>query len=309
MAGTISVSKPLSTQQPRVMLRGILYMLAAVLVFAFMDALVKLAAEEHPTGQIIFFRNLFAFIPLYFFIRRAGGVSVLRTRHVAQHVVRSAAGIASMAATFLAFALMPLADVVAIGLSAPIFLTALSVPMLGEQVGWRRWSAVGLGFLGILVITRPGTGVFGFSALIPLGSAALYALAMVQIRKVATREPAATMVFYFTLSATLIGAASLPWQWVTPRPLMLICLIAIGLLGGLAQMALTQAYRLAPVSLVAPFEYVSLPFAALFGYAIWGQVPDRFVWLGAGIVIASGLYILHREAVRRRRSGSRGAVD
>jgi len=133
-------------------------------------------------------------------------------------------------------------------------------------------------------------------ALVPLGSAALYALAMIQIRKVATREPAATMVFYFTLSATLVGVASLPWQWVTPRPPMLACLVAIGLLGGLAQMALTQAYRLAPVSLVAPFEYASLLFAALFGYLIWGQVPDRFVWSGAAIVIASGLYILHREA-------------
>ena len=293
-----------SANPPRLdTLRGILYMLLCVLLFAVMDALVKLAAEHHPTGQIIFFRNAFAFVPLYFFIRRAGGPSVLRTRYVRQHVVRSVTGVASMAATFVAFALMPLADAVAIGLSAPIFLTALSVPMLGEQVGWRRWSAVALGFVGILVITRPGSGVFGPVALIPLASAALYAVAMIQIRLVATREPAAAMVFYFTAFAAVIGALSLPWQWVTPTPLMLFYLVLIGLIGGLAQMALTQAYRLAPVSTVAPFEYSSLLFAAVLGYSIWGQTPDRFVWLGAVLVMASGLYILHRETVRRRQAG------
>jgi len=284
-------------------MRGIASMLLCVLIFGVMDALVKLAAEHHPTGQIIFFRNLFAFVPLFFFIRRAGGLAVLRTRYVTQHVVRSITGASSMALTFLAFALMPLADAVAIGLSAPIFLTALSVPLLSEKVGWRRWSAVGVGFVGILVITRPGSGVFGLLALLPLGSAVLYAVAMIQIRKVATREPAATMAFYFTLCAALLGAASLPWQWVTPSPLMLACLISIGILGGLAQMALTEAYRLAPVSVVAPFEYSALLVAAVLGFAIWGQIPDLFVWLGAGIVVASGLYILHRETIRRRQAG------
>lgn len=284
----------------RDVLRGILSMLLCVVVFALMDALVKLAAERHPVGQIIFFRNVFAFLPLSFFIRRAGGLAVLRTRFVRQHVLRAVTGATSMAATFLAFSLMPLADVVAIGLSAPIFLTALSVPLLGEQVGWRRWSAVGAGFIGILLITRPGSGVFGAVALIPLAGAALYAVAMIQIRSVATREPAATMAFYFTLAAAILGAVSLPWQWVTPSPSMLLCLVAIGILGGLAQMALTEAYRLAPVSIVAPFEYSSLLFAAVLGYAIWGQVPDLFVWLGAAVVVASGLYILHRETVRGR---------
>lgn len=283
-------------------LRGILSMLLCVLLFGLMDALVKLASEQQPIGQVIFFRNAFAFIPLYVFIRRAGGFSVLRTRYVRQHVVRAITGVTSMALTFYAFSVMPLADAVAIGLSAPIFLTSFSVPMLGEKVGWRRWSAVGAGFIGILIITRHGSGVFGAIALIPLLSAALYAVAMIQIRKVATREPAATMAFYYTVAAALLGAASLPWQWATPTPMMLVCLISIGLLGGMAQMALTQAYRLAPVSLVAPFEYSALLVAAVFGYGIWGQVPDRFVWLGAVIVSASGLYIAHREAVRRKQT-------
>lgn len=281
-------------------LQGIIAMLLCVVLFGVMDALVKLAAERQPVGQVMFFRNAFAFIPLYFFIRQAGGWGVLRTRYVSQHILRSVTGVTSMALTFYAFAVMQLADVVAIGLSAPIFLTALSVPMLGEHVGWRRWSAVGVGFVGILVITRPGTGVFGPIAFVPLASAVLYAVAMIQIRKVSTREPAATMSFYYTVAAVLLSGASLPWQWKTPTPIMLACLIIIGLLGGFAQMALTEAYRRAPVSLVAPFEYSALLVAAALGYAIWGQIPDEFVWLGAGIVVASGLYILHREASRRR---------
>jgi drug/metabolite transporter (DMT)-like permease len=293
------VSETTATSERGDALRGILSMLLSVLVFGLMAALVKLASEQQPIGQIIFFRNAFAFIPLYFFVRRAGGFPALRTRFVRQHVVRVIAGVASMALIFYAFALMPLADVVAIGLSAPIFLTSLSVPMLGEKVGWRRWSAVGLGFIGILIITRPDGEVFDPVALVPLGGAVFYAVAMIQIRKVGTREPAATMTFYYTLCAALLAAASLPWQWVTPTPSMLVCLIAIGLLGGVAQVAVTEAYRLAPVSLIAPFEYTALLVAAVFGYAIWGQVPDRFVWLGAAVVAASGLYIAHREAVRR----------
>jgi drug/metabolite transporter (DMT)-like permease len=277
-------------------------MLLSVLVSGLVAALVKLALEQQPIGQVIFFRNAFAFIPLYFVVRRAGGFAALRTHYVREHVVRVIAGVASMALMFYAYAVEPLADVVAIGLSAPIFLTSLSGPMLGEKVGWRRWSAVGAGFIGILIITRPGSEVFGPISLAPLGGAALYAVAMIQIRKVATREPAATMAFYMTLCATILGAASLPWQWVTPTPLMLLCLICIGILGGLAQMALTQAYRLAAVSLIAPFEYSALLVAAIFGFAIWGQIPDHFVWLGAAIVVASGLYILHRETVRRRQA-------
>ena len=201
------VSDSRDTAERRDGLRGILSMLLCVLIFGLMDALVKLAAERHPIGQIIFFRNFFAFIPLSFFIHQAGGLSVLRTRYATQHLLRSITGITSMALTFYAFARMPLADAVAIGLSAPIFLTTFSVPLLGEHVGWRRWSAVGVGFIGILIITRPGSGVFGPIALIPLASAALYAVAMIQIRKVATREPAATMAFY---------SPSAPRFWVRP---------------------------------------------------------------------------------------------
>jgi drug/metabolite transporter (DMT)-like permease len=278
-------------------------MLLQAFLFSAMDALVKLATVRHPTGQIIFFRNLFALVPLYIFIRQAGGLGILRTQRLGQHILRSLGGIASMFCLFLAYAYMPLADAMAIATAGPIFLTALSVPLLGEHVGRRRWAAVFAGFIGILIITRPGSGVFGVTALLPLAGAFFYALAMVQIRKLSTSEPPARIVFYFTIAAVVLGGASLPWQWVTPTPLSLVYLVGIGLVGGFAQMAMTHAFRLAPVAVVAPFDYTALVFATGFGYAIWGQIPDQFVWAGAAIVIASGLYILHRETVRRRQEG------
>jgi len=275
--------------------RGIYFMLLAVFLFSCMDALIKWVAATHPIGQIIFFRNIIAFVPVFFVLRQAGGIGVLRTRHFGGHVVRGVVGILSMVCIFTAFALMPLAEAVALSLSGPIFMTALSVPLLREKVGIRRWSAVIVGFIGILVMTRPGLGVFQPAALLAVGGALFYALAMISIRKLSTIDPPTTIVFYFTLFAAIAGAVSLPFQWVTPDAFGLFLLVSIGLLGGIAQLALTQAFRLAPVAIVAPFDYGALVFAVGFGYTFWGDVPDLYILVGAAIVVGSGLYILHRE--------------
>jgi drug/metabolite transporter (DMT)-like permease len=276
--------------------RGIYFMLLSVFLFSLMDALIKWVSATHPVGQIIFFRNVFAFVPVFFVLRQAGGgLAVLRTRHFGGHLMRGAMGILSMVCIFGAFSLMPLGEAVALSLSAPLFVTVLSVPLLGERVGIRRWSAAIVGFAGILVMTRPGTGVFHPVALLAVGGALFYALAVISIRRLSTADPPATIVFYFTAFAAAAGAVSLPFQWVTPDAVGLALLVSIGLLGGIAQLALTQAFRLAPVALVAPFDYGALVFAVLFGYAVWGDVPDGYIVVGAAIVVASGLYILHRE--------------
>lgn len=275
--------------------RGILFMLLCVFLFACMDALVKAAAAHYPVGQIIFFRNLFAFLPLALFLRRAGGLAALRTRRLGGHLLRGFIGLAAMVCVFTAFSLLPLAEAVALCLSGPIFLTALSVPLLGEKVGLRRWSAVLVGFAGVLVMTRPGADVFDPAALLALAGALFYALAMISIRRLSTTDPPVTIVFYFTLIAVLAGALSLPFQWRTPDAVGLANLVAIGLLGGFAQLAMTQAFRLAPVALIAPYEYAALVFAILFGYLFWDELPGAYLLIGAAIVIGSGLYILHRE--------------
>jgi drug/metabolite transporter (DMT)-like permease len=284
-------------------IRGIYAMLAAVLLFSCMDALIKHAAADYPVGQIVFFRNLFAFIPVFYFVRQAGGPAVLRTRRLGGHVLRGIVGVTAMACVFTAFKLLPLGEAVALTLSGPIFLTALSVPLLGEKVGVRRWSAVAVGFVGVLVMTRPGSGVFDPVALFALFGALFYALAMISIRWLSSTEPAATTVFYFTLFATAAGAASLPFGWQTPTAAGFLLLAGIGLIGGLAQMAMTEAFRLAPVSIIAPFEYLALVFAVGFGYLFWDEVPDVYIFGGAALVVAGGLYILHRETVRSRRRG------
>jgi drug/metabolite transporter (DMT)-like permease len=284
-------------------IRGIYAMLAAVLLFSCMDALIKHAAADYPVGQIVFFRNLFAFIPVFYFVRQAGGPAVLRTRRLGGHVLRGIVGVTAMACVFTAFKLLPLGEAVALTLSGPIFLTALSVPLLGEKVGVRRWSAVAVGFVGALVMTRPGSGVFDPVALFALFGALFYALAMISIRWLSSTEPAATTVFYFTLFATAAGAASLPFGWQTPTAAGFLLLAGIGLIGGLAQMAMTEAFRLAPVSIIAPFEYLALVFAVGFGYLFWDEVPDAYIFGGAALVVAGGLYILHRETVRSRRRG------
>ena len=287
---TAAIAKPTSSAS-----RGIYCMILAVFLFSCMDALIKWTASSYPIGQIVFFRNVFAFIPVAFFVRQAGGIAVLRSRRLGGHVMRGIVGVAAMVCIFTAFALLPLAEAVALSLSGPIFLTALSVPLLGEKVGLRRWSAVIVGFLGILVMTRPGVGVFQPAALFAIGGALFYALAMISVRRLSMTEPAAAIVFYFTLFAAIAGALSLPFQWVTPDLIGLVLLIGIGLIGGFAQLAMTQAFRLSPVALIAPFDYGALVFAVGFGYFIWSDVPDGYIFVGSLIVIASGLYILHRE--------------
>lgn len=285
-------------------LAGIANIVAAVALFATMDALVKHLAPIYPVLQLVFFRSLFAFLPLSLLIARSGGLGALRTSQPLGHVARSLAGLAAIFLLFLAFALLPLAEAVALSFAGPLFLTLLSIPLLGEQVGPRRWAAVVVGFLGVLVIVRPGAGVFGLEALVPLGGALAYAFAMVSVRKLARTETNAAIVFYFTLSCTVASAAALPFVWVAPQLADLPALVGVGLLGGVAQLFMTQAFRLAPAAVVAPFEYLAILLAVGYGYAFWGEVPDRWTLVGAAIVTASGLYILRREAIRRRAQAS-----
>jgi len=290
-------------------LRGIVLMVLSVFLFSSMDAMIKWATSDYPTGQIVFFRNFLAFVPVLLFFWRGGSAMTLRTRRIGGHLARGVVGVASMFCFFLAFGLLPLADTIALGMSGPIFLTALSVPLLGERVGIRRWSAVLAGFAGVLIMVRPGSGVFEFKALTAIAGAFFYALAMVSIRRLSRSEPAGTIVFYFTLFAMIAGLLTLPLAWLAPEWIGpwawpdaagWTILIGIGLLGGTAQLTLTYAFKLAPVAVIAPFEYGSLVFGVVLGLLIWREVPDRYILCGAAIVVASGLYILYRETKLRR---------
>ena len=283
----------------RQVLLGIAAMMLAVAVFAVMEAAVKWLSDGYPTLQIVFFRSAFALLPLGLLLWWRGELrSGIRTRRLSAHLVRSSIGFGSLVGFFYAYGQMPLADVIAIGFAAPICLTALSVWLLAEKVGLHRWSAVVMGLGGVLIMVRPDGGVFAPAASVALAATVLYALAMIQVRRMAVTETAGATVFYFSLLSVVLSGLTLPWNWVTPGPFDAALLVLIGLLGGVGQIALTHAYRLAPVSAVAPFDYVSLLWGVLFGWLLWGDLPAWATLAGAIIVAASGLYILHREAHR-----------
>jgi drug/metabolite transporter (DMT)-like permease len=279
-------------------------MVLSVLLFTTMDMLVKLATERFPIGQIVFVRNFFAFLPILVVISRSGGFEAIRTRNLLAHLLRGGIGILAMAFFFLSYALLPLGEAVSLASSGPLFMTALSVPLLREKVGPRRWAAVFIGFIGVLIMMRPGSAVFQPAALVAVSAAFCYALAMIQVRRLSRSESSSAIVFYFTLFATLAGAASLPFDAVMPTLAEMPLLVAIGVLGGIAQFTMTAAFRRTAVAIIAPFDYLGLVFAMTLGYLVWGDLPGLWLVTGAAIVVASGIYIVHREAriARERRA-------
>lgn len=292
--------------------RGIALMILAVGLYSIMDAMVKWLGPSYPTMELVFFRSLFAFIPIAYVLWRSRSFAALRTRRPWGHGGRSLAGLISISLFFYAYTQMPLANVIAISFAAPLLVTALSVPLLGERVGWRRWSAVLVGFAGVLVMVKPDSGTFDKIAILALSATVFYSLVIVSIRKLSRTETPIAIVFYYALTSTLVSGAVLPFIWVMPDLEGWVLLILVGVIGGVAQFAMTNAYRLADASIVAPFDYMHIIWAALLGFFIWGEVPGNTIWFGAAIVMASGVYILLREArlglprgIARRLTGRR----
>lgn len=279
-------------------------MILAVGIFALMDALVKLLAQTYHPFQVAFFRGAFAMVPIGLMIASRGGLRLLATRQPVGHLLRSVVGVVSLLMFFYAFGHMKLADVVAVGFSAPLFVTALSVLFLGERVGWRRWSAVVVGFLGVILVVDPGAGVIDPVAMIALGASLLYAVAMVIVRKLSATESNAAIVFYFSLAAAIVCGAMMPFLWIAPSWPHVLLLALVGLLGGSAQYVLVEAFRWAPVSVLAPFEYTAIFYSIAFGYFGFGELPTPTMLIGVAVIASSGLYILRREAVRARRPAS-----
>ncbi len=199
---------------------------------------------------------------------------------------------------------MPLADAVAISFMSPLVVTALSVPLLGERVGIHRWSAVIIGFGGVLVIVNPSRGMFTPGVSVAICGAIASALSMITIRQLNRSDPPLAIVFYFTLFATMFTALPLPFVWVTPSGSDLGLLVLMGLTGGVGQYFMTRAYGLAPAAVISPFTYSGLLWATLLGWFLWSDVPKPQVFAGAAIVIASGLYILYRETSKKVRAAA-----
>lgn len=290
---------PAPAASPRDTRRALLLMAVAVALFALMDAGLKLLAPHYPPLQVGALRGLSSLPFLLAWIAATTGFSTLLRVRWPLHLLRAALGIAMMAGFVYGLRTLPLSTAYAITFVAPLLVTALAVPLLGERVGPRRWGAIGVGLVGVLVVLRPtGQGMLTLAGLAVLGAAVCYAVGAITVRLLARTDSTQAMVFW--LMALLgAGSALLAWPaWRPVEPAHLWLIAGVGLAGSLAQVALTEAFRRGEASLVAPLEYTALVWGVLLDATVWGVLPDRVTWLGAAIIVASGLYLLRRERVR-----------
>jgi drug/metabolite transporter (DMT)-like permease len=285
-------------------LAGIALRLLTALLLAAMFALVKLASTRGVTlVESLFYRQCGSAVCAAGLVAAGPGLGSLKTRRIGAHVARMALGLSAMALNFLAFILLPLAEATTIGFSVPIFAVVLAALVLGEQTGKWRWAAVAAGFVGVLVIVQPGSGAVPLlGATVALAGALLTASVTIVIRRLGATERATTTVFWFAVSS-LVPLGLLMLQFARGHDLLSWAILAgMALVGGLAQLTLTGALRLAPVALVMPMDYTSLIWAVLLGAWLFGELPSGWTWIGAPIIIASGLVIVWREHRLHRRA-------
>lgn len=283
---------------------GIALRLAAMLGLALMFVVVKVVAERGVhIAESLFWRQAFALPFVFFWAMTHGGLAALKTGRIAAHGRRAAMGIVGMGLNFGGVILLPLAEATTISLSVPIFATIFAALLLGEPTGRARWSAVVVGFVGVLIVLQPGgMGVFGGShmtgALVALSGAIMTALITIAVRDLGRTENTVAIVFWFSLLSLIPLGIALPFVWVPHSPADWGLLVLLGLSGAVVQMCLTGALRLAPVSVVIPMDYSSLLWSVAFGWWFFGTLPAATTWIGAPVIIGSGLFIAWREHVK-----------
>ncbi|MDX1400352.1 MAG: DMT family transporter [Kiloniellales bacterium] len=282
-------------------IQGAAYMTAAAFCFAIMNVLVRIASESLDPIQIAFFRNLFALVFVLPLIIRGGGQAV-KTKRLGLHGLRALLGIIAMFFWFTAVTLVPLAEAVALNFTLPLFATAGAALILRETVGLRRWGATACGFIGMLVILRPGFNEITFVTWLPIIAALFMAASVLTVKRLSASESPQTVVLYMNLFMTplSLGPALFVWQWPTLEA-FLACIV-LGLLAMVAHLALTRSYAKADASAVMPFDYMRLPFIAAIAFFLYGEVADLWTWAGAGIIAGASFYIARREAFLARQS-------
>jgi drug/metabolite transporter (DMT)-like permease len=288
----MSISAPSVVQEPA---KGIVLYLAAVFFLAVMDASAKWLSLSYPVGQVVFFRSIFAFVPIAVFVAIGGGAREIRTQALGGHVLRGAAIAATIGSFFYGLQFMPLADATAISLTGPLFMIALSPIFLKETVGLTHWAAVLVGLLGTWIIVQPGSAAFRPEALIVVVSAVFYALAAIQTRRLAHTETSLAIIVIGNAVLTLLSAATLPFAWTDPILSDWPIFLLIGIAGGISNSLFAIAFRVAPVSVLAPFDYTVLVWAVFFGFVLWADLPTPAVCLGALMVVMAGSYVTWSE--------------
>ena len=271
-------------------------MVAGSALLSLNDALLKWLATDLPVGQILFVRGCFALSLIALLAWHLGRRARLRIINFPAQIARALLTVASTFAFITGLRYMPLAEAIAIAFAGPLFVTLLAALLLREQVGWRRWSAVVVGFCGVLIMLRPAGGALNWAVLLPLGASFGGALRDIITRKMSFTESSVATLGFTTLIVTLAGLCTLPIGWQPLREFD-IGLLALGsIVVTSAHFLLIETFRLAEASLVAPFKYLSIVWGTLYGFLIWGDVPGFWVWLGSALLIGSGLYIFYREA-------------
>ena len=288
------------TVQHAAPLRGIALMVVSTLFMGLNNAVLKLLTTGFPTGQILFMRGVAILPVIGLFAWMSGGWSALRINRKSAHLTQGAVMCVSAWFFVLSVAHLPLATAIALTFATPLFVTALAGPLLGEAIGWRRWGAVAVGFLGILVITRPGSAGFQAAAAFPVICAMASAGRDIVTRKMTAGESSVAIMASANVAMVLMGLCTLPFGWVMPDSRAVLLVLLCAPLVAVGHWTTIEALRYAEAAVAAPFRYSAIVWAGVLGFLIWGDLPDAWAVTGTGIVIASGLYILHREYVRRR---------
>ena len=274
-------------------------MFMSVCAFSLMDLIVKWS-EDYPLGQVLFFRGFFGVVIYFFIMPRERIKNFYYTKRAGLHLLRCLSGLIALIAIFIALRKLPLATVVSISFAAPIFTTIFSIFLLNEKVGFYRWLAVSIGFIGIIIITEPGFDDLNIYYLFPIIFCLGLSYVAITIRQLSTTEPVWLIALNFSIVITLASLFTIPFGWVMPNVKDLVLLCMIGFLGGFANLWLSQSFKLSEVSLVSPLKYLALIFGIFFGYLIWDEIPTIRTLLGALLVIASSLIILRREIYHKK---------
>ena len=274
---------------------GVLYGVASVACFAMMDACVKWL-DQFPVGEVLFARFFFGLIPILMLVPKNEFKTFYKTTRPKLHAFRAVTGTLAIIALFIALREIPLADVVSLTFGGPIFVTLGSIFFLSEKVGIRRWSAVLIGFIGMLMIVKPAYDELNIYYLFPIIFCIFFACVALSIRSLSSTEPNYRIALYFSLLSMIVGLATLPFGWIMPSKFELFLLIFTGIIGSVANILLTVSLRIAEASLVTPTKYLNLVFAILLGYFIWGEIPKVLTLLGAGLIIVSSVIIFMRES-------------
>lgn len=282
-------------------MRGIVLMCLSTIAFSIMHGLVRFVSEVLPPFQIAFFRNIFGLAFLLPLLMRSR-FAILRTKQIGLHALRGVINMAAMLMFFTALAISPIAKVTALGFTAPIFMAILAVLVLGERFRIYRWSAIFLGFVGMLIILRPGLVAIDTGALLVIGSAALWAVAMIIIKIQSRTESSLTIVAYMGIFLGVFSIAPAVWVWQPFGLQTLGFMVLIGLFGSIAQMAISESLKETDSTALMPFDFLKLIWTAMIGVWFFSEIPDIYTWIGATVIFLSGLFIAIRErSIQRQR--------